>query len=229
MEEKHPPSVTPFAEVESEIRDKLVQIDGVDGAEAVANDLIYEIEVADYETAIGLDEYKDRSLESGETGFFSKDGSDIPQVISSYRGLLEEVFYMEVGVTKTIETKDRFSNEISAIFVVTLLGKKAPGIPEFEDVKRQVIDDFEREKSKERAFADAQKLIDQRAEDESLDELIKKYNAPEGTSKAEKTVQESNLFNLTAGSTYVSGIGERERCDVCCVCNVCWRCKGAIC
>jgi len=209
LEEKQPPSVKPFPEVESEIRDKLVQIDGVDGAEAVANDLIFEIEVSDYETAIGLDKYKDLSLESGETGFFSKDGVDIPQVISStlYRGLLEEVFDMEVGVTNTIETKARYTNEVSAIFVVTLLGKKAPGIPEFEDVKRQVIDDVEREKSKERAFADAQKLIDQRTEGVSLEALIKKYIAPEGTSIAEKSVQESNLFGLVAGSTYISGMG----------------------
>ncbi len=211
LEEKHPPSVKSFPEVESEIRGKLVQIDGVDGAEAVANDLIFEIEVADYETAIELDKYKDLSLESGETGFFSKGERNIPQIGSSgfYGGLAEEVFDMEVGVTNTIETKG-FSNDVSAIFVVTVLGKKPPGIPELEDVKAQVIDDMERKKAKERAFADAQKLLDQRAEGGSLEELIKKYKAPEGTSIAEKTVQESSLFNLAAGSTYVPGMGDAK-------------------
>ncbi len=209
LEEKHPPSVKSFPEVESEIRDKLVQIDGVDGAENVARELLYEIEFEDYETAIELDKYKELSLESGETGFFSKGERTIPQIGSSgfYGGLVEEVFDMEVGVTKTIETKG-FSNDVSAIFVVTVLGKKAPGIPELEDVKAQVIGDIERKRSKERAFADAQQLLDQRAEGETLEELNKKYKIPEGTKITQKPVQESNLFNLAAGSTYVPGMGD---------------------
>lgn len=211
LEERLTPSVKPFPEVESVIRDKLVQIDGVDGAETVARELLFEIEFEDYDTAIGLDKYKDISLESGETGFFSKDERVIPMIGSSaqYKGLKDELFDMEVGVSNSVETKG-FGNEVSAIFVVTVLGKKPPGIPDFEDVKLQVIDDFERKKSKERAFADAQQLLTQRAADESLDELIKKYKAPEGKSIAQKTVQESNSYNLAAGSTYVPGMGNAK-------------------
>ncbi len=217
LEEKKVPTLKSFPEVESEIRGKLIQSSGVENAENVANELLFEIEVADYETAVGLDKYKELSLTAGETDFFSKDASNIPSIgfRYNYAGLIEELFDMEVGVTKTIETK-RFGGEITAYFVATVLGKKPAAIPEFEDVKEVVIEGLRyveglrRKKSKEHALADAQNLFNQYADKESLDSLAKKYKAPEGITADQKSVQESNLFNLAVGSTSVSGMGNSK-------------------
>ena len=201
-----------FPEVESEIREKLVQLIGVDNAKEVADSLLFEIDLEDFETAIGLDKYKELSLAVGETDFFSKDGGDIPNIGSKfiYRGLVEELFDMEVDVTKTIETKNFRGETITAYFVATVLGKKPAGIPKFEDVKAEVINNLRDIKAKERALADAQNLFAQRKDAEVLDDLIKKYKAPEGLTAEQKSVQESSLFNRVAGSSYVSGMGNSK-------------------
>ena len=211
LEEKRVPTLKSFPEVEFEIRDKLIQSSGVENAENVANELLFEIEVADFETAVGLDKYKELSLTAGETDFFSKDARNIPSigVRYNYAGLIEELFDIEVGVTKTIETK-RFGGEITAYFVATVLGKKPAAIPEFEDVKEDVIEGLRQKKSKERALADAQNLFNQYTDKESLDSLAKEYKAPEGITADQKSVQESNLFNLAVGSTSVSGMGNSK-------------------
>ncbi len=209
LEEKHPPVLKSFPEVEIEIRDKVLKSSGVDNAKRTAEDLLFDIEVEDYETAIGLDRYKELSLAVGETDFFSKDDGSIPVIGSNfeYRGFTEEVFDIEVGVTKTIETKN-FQGNVSAFFVVTVLGKKPVTIPEFEDVKDDVIGDLRQKKAKESALADAQNLFNQRADNESLDDLIKKYKVPEEA--VQKSVQESNLFNQTAKSSYISNMGKSK-------------------
>jgi peptidyl-prolyl cis-trans isomerase D len=211
LEEKKVPTLKSFPEVEFEIRGKLIQSSGVENAENVANELLFEIEIADFETAVGLDKYKELSLTAGETDFFSKDARNIPSigVRYNYAGLIEELFDMEVGVTKTIETK-RFGGEITAYFVATVLGKKPAAIPEFENVKEDVIEGLREKKSKERALADAQNLFNQYTDKESLDSLAKKYKAPEGITADQKSVQESNLFNLAVGSTSVSGMGNSK-------------------
>ncbi|MDE0635826.1 MAG: peptidylprolyl isomerase [Candidatus Poribacteria bacterium] len=211
LEEKHAPTLKPFLEVESGIRTKLVQINGVDNAKEIADNLLFDIEVEDYETAIGLDRYKELSLTVWETDFFSKDDSQIPNVGSpvNYRGFTEEVFDMEIGVTKTIETKG-FGGNVTAYFVATVLGKKPAAIPEFADVKDDVINDLRKKKAKESALADAQNLLNQRTDGESLDGLIKRYKAPEGATIDQKPVQESGLFNRTPGRHYVSGMGNSK-------------------
>ena len=211
LEEKKAAEVKPFPEVESEIRDKVVKSSGLDNAKRTAEDLLFDIEVEDYETAIGLDRYKELSLAVGETDFFSKDSGSIPVIGSNfeYRGFTEEVFDMEVGVTKTIETK-RFGRDVTAYFVATVLGKKPATIPEFEGAKEQVINDLRNEKAKENALADAQNLFNQWTDGESLDDLIKKYKAPEEITASQKSVQESNLFNRAAGSSYVSNMGNSK-------------------
>ncbi len=211
LEEKLAGHIKPFLEVESEIRNKVVKLSGEDNAKRIAEDLLFDIEVEDYETAIELDRYKELSLTVGETGFFSKDETNISNIGSSwtYGGLTEEVFDMEIDVTKTIETK-RFGRDVTAYFVATVLGKKPAAIPKFEDVKEQVIDDLRQNKAKENALADAQNLFNQRTDSESLDDLAKKHKVPEGGTAAQKSVQESNLFNRTAGSSYISNMGNSK-------------------
>ena len=208
LEERIEPTPQTFPEVENEIRDKLIKINGVDGAERTADDLIIEIELEDYETAIGKEMYTDLSLEADETDFFSKGKGSIPNIGSTfvYRGLAEELFDTEVGVTKKVETKN-YSGDVSAYFVVTVLGKKPPTIPDYESVKDQVKDDLRTEKSKEFALVAAQDLINQRTDNVLLDDLVKKYKAPEGEGTEEKTVQESSLFSLSQNSYNVSGMG----------------------
>ncbi len=212
LEEKFAPTLKSFSEVEMEIRDKLIEINGVDNAKETAENLLFDIEVGDYETAIGLERYNELSLAVGKTGFFAKDAVSIPGGIGSkwtYGGLVDALFDMGVGVTNTIETK-KFDGNVSAYFVATLLGKKPAAIPQYDEVKADVINDLRTEKSKESAFAAAKSLYSQRAEGELLDSLIKKYKAPEGVASSEKTVQESSLFNRTAGSSYVSGMGNSK-------------------
>ncbi len=197
-----------FSEVENEIRNKLIQINGVDSAETTAKDLVIEIELEDYDTAVTKEMYKELKLEPLETDFFSKGQGSIPEVGPSfnYKGLAEELFDTAVGVTKTVETKN-FSGDVSAYFVVTILGKKPPTIPDFESIKDKVIDHLKKEKSKELALTAAQDLINQHTADEVLDDLIKKYKAPDDTNIQEKTVQESNEFSLSSNSYNVSGMG----------------------
>ncbi len=207
LEERKEPAPKTFAQVENEIRNKLIQINGVDGAERIADDLVFEIELEDYKTAVEKEMYKDLSLEPLETGFFSKGKGSIPNVGSTftYKGLVEELFDIQVGVTKKVETKN-YSGDVSAFFVVTLLGKKPPTIPDFESVKEQVIDHLKKEKSKELALTAAQDLINLHTDNEVLDDLVKKYKAPEGKDTEEKTVQESNEFSLSSNNN-VSGMG----------------------
>lgn len=211
LEERKSPILKSFPEAENEIREKLVKINGVENAREIADSLRFEIDLEDFETAVGLDRYRELSLVVGETGFFSKDDRSIPNIGSpfSYRGFTEEVFDMAVGVTDKIETKD-FRGDVVAFFVATVLGKKPAAIPEFEDVKAEVIDVLRKKKAKESALANAQNLFNQYAANESLDDLVKKYKAPEGTTSQQKSVQESNLFNLYAGSYSISGMGNSK-------------------
>ena len=208
LEEKKPPETQPFAQVQYEIQQKLVQIKGVEEAKEVATDLLYEIEIQDYEAALALDRYKELSLAGLETGLFSKDATDIPEIGSqwSYRGLTEEFFNMEVNVIKIVEAKNS-NGEIAAYFVATVLEKKPAAIPPFAEIKTTVIEDLREEKAKASALADAQNLFNQHTEDATLEALLKKYKSPEGVAADRLSVQEGNLFALTSGSDYIAGMG----------------------
>jgi peptidyl-prolyl cis-trans isomerase D len=208
LEEKRAPESQPFAQVQFEIQQKLVQVSGVDEAKRIADDLLYEIEIQDYDAALAHEDYKDLSLTVLDTGLFSRDATTIPQIGArwGYEELIQEVFDMEVGVIKVIESKKR-TGEVEAYFVATVLEKKPAAIPPFAEVKTEVIEVLKEEKAGARALADAQSLFDQRDSTESLEELLKKYNAPEDLTADPLSVQESNLFSLSANSNYISGMG----------------------
>lgn len=209
LEEKKAPEVQPFDQVQHDIRQKLVQVSGVDEAKKVASDLLYEIEIQDYEAALALEEYKKFSLIALETGFFSRNDTTIPHIGArwGYQGVIEELFDMEVNVIKVVEVKRSNGEQIDAYFVATVLEKKPAAIPSFSEVKPRVFSDLETEKSKERAFTDAQNLFNKRADIASLDALLEKYNAPEGLTTDPLSVQESNLFALSPSSDYIAGMG----------------------
>ena len=209
LEEKKSPDIQPFDQVRYEIQQKLVQVSGVDEAKKVASDLLYEIEIQDYEAALALEGYKELSLVALETGFFSRDATTIPQIGAKwgYQGLMEELFDIEVNVIKVIEAKKSNGEEIEAYFVATILEKKPAAVPPFEEIKTEVINDLKTEKSKERGFTDAQNLFNQRADTTLLDALLEKYNAPEGLAADRLSVQESNLFPLSPNSDYIPGMG----------------------
>ena len=208
LEEKRTPEPQPFAQVQYEIQQKLVQVSGVDESKRIADELLYEIEIQDYDAALAHEDYKDLSLSVLETGLFSRDAPTIPQIGArwGYEGLIQEVFDMEVGVIKVIEAKKR-TGEVDAYFVTTVLEKKPAAIPPFVEVKTDVIEALKEEKAAAQAFADAQNLFNQRGDAESLEDLIKKYSAPEGLTADQLSVQESNLFSLSANSNYISGLG----------------------
>ncbi len=209
LEEKKSPEIQPFDQVQYEIQQKLVQVSGVDEAKKVASDLLYEIEIQDYEAALALETYKELSLVALETGFFSRDATTIPQIGAKwgYQGLMEELFDMEVNVIKVVEAKKSNAEQVEAYFVATVLEKKPAAVPPFAEIKTEVINDLKTEKSKERAFSDAQDLSNQRADTTSLDALLEKYNAPEGLADDRLSVQESNLFPLSPNSDYIPGMG----------------------
>ena len=209
LEEKRAPEVQPFDQVQYDIRQKLVQVTGVDEAKKVASDLLYEIEIQDYAAALALERYEQLSLVALETGFFSRDVTTIPQIGArwGYQGLIEELFDMEVNVIKVVEAKKSTGEQVEAYFVATVLEKKSAAIPPFSEIRSQVLDDLKTEKSKERAFADAQSLFNKRADVTSLDALLEKYEAPEGLVADRLSVQESNLFALSPNSDYIAGMG----------------------
>ena len=209
LEEKKAPEIQPFDQVQYDIRQKLVQVSGVDEAKKVGSDLLYEIEIQDYEAALALERYNELSLVALETGFFSRDATTIPQIGArwGYQGLIEELFDMEVNVIKVVEAKKSNSEQIEAYFVATVLEKKPAAVPPFEEIKTEVINDLKTEKSKERAFTDAQNLFNQRADTTSLDALLEKYDAPEGLATDRLSVQESSLFALSPNSDYIPGMG----------------------
>ena len=218
LEEKKAPEIQSFAEVQYEIRQKLVQVSGVDKAKEVASDLLYEIEIDGYDAALALERYKDLSLIVLETGLFSRDVSTIPKIGAAwgYQSLIEEFFDMEVNVIKVVEMKRSGRQEaVEAFLVSTVLEKKPAAIPLFEAIKAEVIegaktgkiDGLRKEKAKEQAFTDAQNLFNQRADSTSLDALIEKYKAPEGLAADRLSVQESNLFSLSPTSDYIAGMG----------------------
>lgn len=210
LEERKDPEYLPFGQVNLEVERRLIQANGVDEAKKIASDLLYEIEIQDYDAALGLERYAEYALLAQETEFFSRDATTIPEIGArwGFQGLIEELFEMEVNVIKVIEAKKPNSEEIEAYFVATVLEKKPAAVPPFEDIKVQVIDDLETEKSKERALADAQALFNQRGDVTALEGLLEKYKAPEGLAGAdERTVQESNLFARSASSDYIAGLG----------------------
>ncbi len=208
LEEKRPEEIKPFTQAKNEIRDKLVQIAGVDQAKTFVEDLLFDVEIQDYEGAIQLDRYKDLSLTVQDTGYFSQDANNIPKIGTKWThvDLIEKAFDMEENVSDIIENK-RQSGEIESYFVAKVLKKKPAAIPEFETIKNQVIDDVKGEKAKQLALEDAQKLIDLRTTDASFEDLVKKYEAPEGITRTEREVKESNLFAISPSSGYVSGMG----------------------
>lgn len=208
LEEKRPEEIQPFSQARSEIHDKLVQIVGADQAKTVAENLLFDVEIHDYEEAIQLDRYKDLSLTALETGFFTADDNDIPNIgrAWTYQGVIDQAFNMEVNVS-TISPNKKQNGDIDAYFVMKVLEKKHAAVPEFETVKAQVIDDIKGEKAKQLALEDAQKLIGLRAPDESLEDLVKKYEAPEEITNKEREVKESNLFALSPNSGFISGMG----------------------
>ena len=215
LEERKTPEIQPFASAQYEIQQKLVQVNGVDKAKKIAEDLLFDIEIRDYEEALALEEYTQLSLAALETGFFSRDVANIPQIGATwgYQGLVDELFDMEVNVSKVIEAKKRTGQEVEAYFVATLLDKKPAAIPPFEEIKKGVIEGtskvegLKKEKAKERAFADAQNLLNQREDAASLDALLEKYKAPEGLTADRLSVQESNPFSLSPTSDYIAGVG----------------------
>ena len=208
LEEKRPEEIQPFSQARSEIRDKLVQIVGVEQAKTVAENLLFDVEIHDYEEATQLDRYKDLSLVVQDTGFFTADDNDIPEIGRkwSYKDVVDQVFDMEVNVS-AITPNRKQNGDIDAYFVAKVLEKKHATVPEFETVKAQVIDDIKGEKAKQLALEDAQKLAALRASDESLEDIVKKYEVAEEIKNKEREVKESNLFSLSPNSGFISGMG----------------------
>ena len=208
LEEKRPEEVQPFAQARSEINDKLIQIVGAEQAKAVAENLLFDVEILDYQEAIQLDRYKDLSLTVQDTGFFTAADNNIPEIGMkwTYQDVIDQAFDMEVNIS-AISTNRKQNGEIDAYFVVKVLEKKHATVPKFETVNAQVIDDVKGEKAKQLALEDAQSLVALRAPDESLEDLVKKYTASEDITNKEREVKESNLFALSPNSGYISGLG----------------------
>ena len=208
LEEKRPEEIQPFSQAKLDVRKKLVQIDGVAKAKGVADELIFDVEILDYQEAVKQDRYEGLGLAVQETGLFARDENNIPTIgiKGSYSGLIEEVFDVEVDVSRVVETKN-WSGEIAVYFVATVLEKQPVGIPDFESVKTEVTEDFRKERAKQMALEDARKLVDQHSDGESLEELVETYVPAEGVTLENREVKESSSFSLSPTSDYVPGMG----------------------
>ena len=197
-----------FDEVKQEIKTLLIKTDASHVSQKLADNLLMDVELDDYETAMGQEAYSSRNLTIQETGLFEQDASSIPNIGSryTYGDLIEKAFDMEVNINEMIEVK-RSNGEVESYFVALVLEKKASAIPEFEDVKAEVKNDLQEEKAKELAMEDANKLFKLLRAGQSLDDLVLSYSAPENASIKEKKVEESGLFSLSINSIYVSNMG----------------------
>ena len=197
-----------FDEVKQEIKTLLIKTDASHVSQKLADNLLMDVELDDYETAMGQEAYSSRNLTIQETGLFEQDASSIPNIGSryTYGDLIEKAFDMEVNINEMIEVK-RSNGEVESYFVALVLEKKAAAIPEFEDVKAEVKNDLQEEKAKELAMEDANKLFKLLRAGQSLDDLVLSYSAPENASIKEKKVEESGLFSLSINSIYVSNMG----------------------
>ena len=197
-----------FDEVKQEIKTLLIKTDASHVSQQLADNLLMDVELDDYETAMGQEAYSSRNLTIQETGLFEQDASSIPNIGSRYTyvDLIEKAFDMEVNINEMIEVK-RSNGEVESYFVALVLEKKAAAIPEFEDVKAEVKNDLQEEKAKGLAMEDANKLFKLLQAGQSLDDLVLSYSAPENTSIKEKKVEESGLFSLSVNSIYVSNMG----------------------
>ena len=197
-----------FDEVKQEIKTLLIKTDASHVSQKLADNLLMDVELDDYETAMGQEAYSSRNLTIQETGLFEQDASSIPNIGSryTYGDLIEKAFDMEVNINEMIEVK-RSNGEVESYFVALVLEKKAAAIPEFEDVKAEVKNDLQEEKAKELAMEDANKLFKLLRAGQSLDDLVLLYSTPENASIKEKKVEESGLFSLSINSIYVSNMG----------------------
>ena len=197
-----------FDEVKQEIKTLLIKTDASHVSQKLADNLLMDVELDDYETAMGQEAYSSRNLTVQETGLFEQDASSIPNIGSryTYGDLIEKAFDMEVNINEMIEVK-RSNGEVESYFVASVLEKKAAAIPEFEDVKAEVKNDLQEEKAKELAMEDANKLFKLLRSGQSLDDLVLSYSTPENASIKEKKVEESGLFSLSINSIYVSNMG----------------------
>ena len=197
-----------FDEVKQEIKTLLIKTDASHVSQKLADNLLMDVELDDYETAMGQEAYSSRNLTIQETGLFEQDASSIPNIGSRYiyGDLIEKAFDMEVNINEMIEVK-RSNGEVESYFVASVLEKKAAAIPEFEDVKAEVKNDLQEEKAKELAMEDANKLFKLLRAGQSLDDLVLSYSTPENASIKEKKVEESGLFSLSINSIYVSNMG----------------------
>ena len=197
-----------FDEVKQEIKTLLIKTDASHVSQKLADNLLMDVELDDYETAMGQEAYSSRNLTIQETGLFEQDASSIPNIGSryTYGDLIEKAFDMEVNINEMIEVK-RSNGEVESYFVALVLEKKAAAIPEFEDVKAEVKNDLQEEKAKELAMEDANKLFKLLRAGQSLDDLVLSYSTPENASIKEKKVEESGLFSLSINSIYVSNLG----------------------
>ena len=203
-----------FIEVKKEIEDKLVKIKGSSEARQIAEELEFDVDMDGYNEAIKNEVYGESNLAVEETGFFTENDSTIPNIGSkwTYGDLLDKVFDVEVGSVDLIEVKKSSGpRELEAYFVATVTDKKIAGIPSFEDVKDEVIDNLKTEKAKQLALDDANKLFNQLTQGESLVELANKYTAPEDSPRQDLEVKESGLFALSTTSDYISNMGSSSK------------------
>lgn len=217
VEEKKERRVKTLDEARSEIQRKLAKEEAIAKAKEMADDLLFDVDVEGMEGAAKLEKYQKLSLNVGKTGFFSKDDNQIPTIGSSwtYQDLIDKVFELAKGYTSGVIEIKNYSGDTQAYFIAKVIDKKTAYTPELEDIKNDVTNDIKEEEAKNLAFKAAQSLMNRRAANENLEELAKKYKLgrslalPDGTTKKELEVKETQLFTLSTNG-YVSGMGRAQ-------------------
>ena len=228
VEDKKPERIKPLEEVRDEIRGKLAKETAAQLARALADELIYDVELQGMEEAAktapqrAIEVYssivgseagdlvkkfeeriKDWKLEVKTTGFFSREDATIPTIGSryTYRRLVEAVFELRKGDTSDVIEIESYGGNVLGYFIAQVIDKRYSRIPPLEEVKGEVESDLKDEKALELAFKAAQELMKEYKPGESLDDLARRYKGGK-----ELRPKETSLFARST-SGYVPGIG----------------------
>lgn len=207
---KREPKTKPYDLAKPDIQTKLQELTRDEAASAardVARDLLYDSQAYGFEEAAKREQYKALNIEVKTTPFFSKEDSNVENL--GYRWDHEPVInaafdLRKDGVSDVVEAKTR--DQVRGYFIVRVIDRMPSHIPEFDDVKDDIVSERKREKSGQLAYEAAKALADKRAASEALDSLVTKFESVEGSLKTEAKVEESDFFAY-ASHGYVSKLG----------------------
>ncbi len=194
VESRSPETTKTLEEVGGEIMLKLREEDTLVEAKEMAEDIKYTV-LSEDSLQAAIDTNPELNLKIQETGFFAKN-EQIPNIGPAYlyRDLVDKAFEMKKdAISEPLEIK-LYGDRVDGHFIFKVIDKQAGGLPELDDVRPRVVNNFRNEKAKELAMEEAKKVMTARDPAEDLDKLAEKNSLK---------VSESDFFALST-SGYIS-------------------------